>query len=114
MVEAADKRVVETEVEVVEVRLSVPFLPGEQVVDDRRILGPAYQFPIRQTIVSRHAFEDQPRRSRVIGYNVVIVAVADKTDEAAGVVNIKGPCLHQWKRRADEEVFVDARLVVTI
>ena len=77
-VEAADKRVVETEVEIVEARLSVPFLSGEQVVGDRRLLaGPAHQLPVRQMIVSGHdssVFEDQPRRSRVIGYDVVKVA----------------------------------------
>ena len=73
--------------EIVEARLSVPFLSGEQVIDNRRVVaGPAHQLPVRQIIVSAHdppVFDDQPRRSREIGDDIVIVAVADKTDEAA-------------------------------
>ena len=49
----------------------------------------------------------------MIGYDVVIVAVADETDETVGAVNVKGPRLHRWKRRADEEIFVDVRRVVS-
>ena len=95
LVEAADKRIVETEMEIVEARLSVPFLSGKQVVDNRRIIaGPAHKLPVRQKIVSGHAsssvFEDQPRRSRIIGYGLVIFSVADETGEAAGAVNVKG------------------------
>ena len=79
--------VLQKEVEIVEARLSVPFLSDEQVVDDRRVFaGRVHPFPIRQIILCGHdssVFENKPRRSRVIGYDVVlIVAVADETDDA--------------------------------